>query len=115
MRLESLVFAVPLVMSLGGGACAQVVKEHPKVELSQIAEHMEVIGADGRHVGTVDKVEGSTIELTKSDPAARGTHHAIPYAWVDTIADGKLRLKKSASEAMAAWDQTSRPSDDPKK
>ena len=27
-----------------------------------IKEHMEVIGADGVHVGTVDKVEGSRIK-----------------------------------------------------
>jgi len=30
-----------------------------------IKEHMEVIGADGVHVGTVDKVEGGRIKLTK--------------------------------------------------
>ena len=30
-----------------------------------IKEHMEVIGADGVHVGTVDKVEGDRIKLTK--------------------------------------------------
>ena len=28
---------------------------------------MEVIGADGVHVGTVDKVEGGRIKLTKKD------------------------------------------------
>lgn len=27
-------------------------------DLSQIKEHMEIIGADGVHFGTVDKVEG---------------------------------------------------------
>ena len=32
-----------------------------------IKEHMEVIGADGVHVGTVDKVEGGRIKLTKKD------------------------------------------------
>jgi len=32
-------------------------------------EHMEVIGADGGHVGTVDKVEGSRIKITKKDSA----------------------------------------------
>jgi hypothetical protein len=35
----------------------------------EIKEHMEVIGADGVHVGTVDKVEGSRIKLTKKDSA----------------------------------------------
>lgn len=29
--------------------------------MNEIKEHMEVIGADGVHVGTVDKVEGKEI------------------------------------------------------
>src|SRR3954468_3988141 len=35
--------------------------------MQNIAEHMEVIGADGVHVGTVDKVEGNRIKLMKKD------------------------------------------------
>ena len=30
-----------------------------------IEEHMEVIGADGVHIGTVDRVENGRIKLTK--------------------------------------------------
>ena len=30
-----------------------------------IKEHMEVIGADGVHVGTVDHIDGDRIKLTK--------------------------------------------------
>ena len=33
----------------------------------QVREHMEVVGSDGGHVGTVDKVEGDRIKLTKKD------------------------------------------------
>jgi hypothetical protein len=40
------------------------------VDLSQIKEHMEVIGADGVHVGTVDHVDGDRIKLTKKDSGA---------------------------------------------
>ena len=29
--------------------------------IGEIREHMEVIGADGVHIGTVDKVEGNRI------------------------------------------------------
>jgi len=32
---------------------------------------MEVIGADGVHVGTVDKVEGNRVKLTKKDSGRR--------------------------------------------
>src|SRR5215218_453919 len=42
----------------------------------QIREHMEVVGSDGGHVGTVDKVEGDRIKLTKKDdPDGTGAHH----------------------------------------
>ena len=32
-------------------------------DLSQVKEHMEIIGADGVHIGTVDKVEGDRIKM----------------------------------------------------
>ena len=35
--------------------------------MSRIKEHMEVIGADGVHVGTVDRIEENRIKLTKAD------------------------------------------------
>eukprot|EP01035_Chromulina_nebulosa_P012472 gene12472-16624_t len=48
--------------------------------ISEIKEHMEVIGADGVHVGTVDHVEGNRIKLTKADSGEghhKGHHHFI--------------------------------------
>jgi hypothetical protein len=33
--------------------------------MTEIKEHMKVIGADGTHVDTVDKVEGNRIKLTR--------------------------------------------------
>jgi hypothetical protein len=42
-----------------------------------IREHMEVLGSDGQHVGTVDHLEGADkIKLTKHD-AGDGKHHYI--------------------------------------
>jgi Uncharacterized protein conserved in bacteria (DUF2171) len=35
-------------------------------QMTEIKEHMEVIGADGVHLGTVDKFEGNRIKLTTS-------------------------------------------------
>ncbi len=70
--------------------------------LSQVAEHMEVVGADGSHVGTVDKVKGDRILLTKNDRDAGGVHHSIPSRWIKTV-DSKVTLSKSADEAKAAW------------
>jgi hypothetical protein len=36
-------------------------------------EHMEVIGADGVHLGTIDRVEDHRIKLTKAD-SVQGQH-----------------------------------------
>jgi hypothetical protein len=40
-------------------------------DANAIREHMEVIGADGAHVGTVDCVRGDRIVLSKSDSTAQ--------------------------------------------
>ena len=68
-----------------------------------IKEHMEVVGSDDKHVGTVDCMEGSDkIVLTKSDPAAGGKHHTLPIDMVDFV-DSKVHLTKSSKEAMTQW------------
>ena len=70
--------------------------------LSSVEEHMEVLGSDGEHVGTVDKVRGDKILLTKNDKDAGGHHHTIPSRWIQTV-DGKVTLRKTAAEAKQAW------------
>jgi hypothetical protein len=73
------------------------------INAQSIKEHMEVCGSDGAHVGTVDYLEGeTTIKLTKSDLKSGGQHHIIPLDWVDKV-DDKVRVKKSAKDAMAEW------------
>ena len=69
------------------------------VDASEIAEHMEVVGSDGQHVGTVDNL---VIKLTKNDPAAHGEHHLIKLDLVAAFEPGKLQLSVPASEAIAA-------------
>jgi hypothetical protein len=70
--------------------------------LRRVTEHMEVLGSDGSHVGTVDKVRGDRIILTKSDTDAGGRHHSIPSRWIDSV-DDKVKLRKTADEAKAHW------------
>jgi hypothetical protein len=71
-----------------------------------IREHMEVFGADGVHVGVVDRVEApDRIKLTKSDPLAEGSHHFILADWIDHV-DSKVHLNKDSSELMALWKHT---------
>ena len=68
-----------------------------------IREHMEVVGADGVHVGVVDHMDGANrIKLTKSDPLAEGTHHYVPTDWVDHV-DTHVHLNKDSSELLAYW------------
>jgi len=60
---------------------------------------MEVVGSDGQHVGTVDKVEGDRIKLTKNDPQAQGQHHYIPLDVVASVEQNAVRLNVTADQA----------------
>ncbi|AVA26210.1 DUF2171 domain-containing protein [Rhizobium sp. LEGMi198b] len=67
-----------------------------------IREHMEVLAADGVHVGTVDELDGDTgIKLTKSD-SDDGKHHLIPLNWVDHV-DAHVHLSKNADDVRSEW------------
>lgn len=75
----------------------------------QIREHMEVIGADDVHVGTVDKVEGDRIKLTKKDSGAQiesatgqhdGHHHYISAGLIAEVEGDKVRLSATAANAI---------------
>jgi hypothetical protein len=68
------------------------------VEASQIREHMEVIGADGVHVGTVDHVAGDRVKLTQQD--ANGRHHYVSIGLVADIEGDKLRLSATGANAV---------------
>ncbi len=70
-------------------------------DLSQIREHMEIIGADGVHVGTVDKVEGDRIKMTKPDSGSHsGHHHYISGGLVAAVEGDKVRLSANADAAV---------------
>jgi len=58
----------------------------------RIKEHMEVMGSDGQHLGTVDKVDGDVIKLTRSD-SADGRHHVVSADQIDRVEDNRLYLK----------------------
>lgn len=69
-------------------------------DLSAIKEHMEVIGADGVHLGTVDKVEGDRIKLTRADSGSHGDHHHyISPALVAAVEGNQVRLSANADNA----------------
>lgn len=75
---------------------------------SAIREHMEVIGADDVHVGTVDKVEGDRIKLTRRESAVEaegletahsGHHHYISLGLVAGVEGDVVRLSATAANA----------------
>ena len=70
--------------------------------IEAIREHMEIIGADGVHVGTVDKVEGKRIKLTKEGGGEghhHDHHHYIDIGLVADVEGDKVRLSPNAAVA----------------
>jgi hypothetical protein len=68
--------------------------------LAGIREHMEVIGADGVHVGIVDRLEDNRIKLARSD-SEDYRHHFIDARLVAEIEGNKLRLSTNADVAVS--------------
>ena len=71
---------------------------------ANIREHMEIIGEDGRHVGTVDGIEGDMIKLTKNDPEAGGKHHYLPLDLVSSVDGNQVTLMIPADQALLEGD-----------
>jgi hypothetical protein len=72
-------------------------------DLSGIKEHMDVIGADGVHVGTVDHVDGDRIKLTKKDSGEgghEGHHHYVPGGLVAEVEGDTVRLSATGANAV---------------
>ena len=61
-----------------------------------ICEHMEVVDADGQHVGIVDKVEGDRIRLTKKD-GLDPQHLFLDKSQVAGVEGNKVTLSQKES------------------
>jgi len=66
-----------------------------------IEEQMDVIASCGKKIGVVDRVEGTTIKLTKKD-SPDGHHHFIPFGWIERV-DRHVHLKKNSEETEQNW------------
>jgi len=70
-------------------------------DLSAIREHMDITGADGVHVGTVDKVEGDRIKMVKADSGSHGNHHHfIAGGLVAAVEGNQVRLSAEGAAAV---------------
>lgn len=83
-------------------------RESKRQVLRQIREHMEVTGNDGEHVGTIDRVAGDRIILTRSDPQSGGVHHSLSCTDLDRIEGDRVILDCSAEKARERWRDESR-------
>ncbi len=69
----------------------------------EIRERMEVIGADGVHLGTVDRIEGDRIKLIRADSGQgshEGHHHYLPLGLVAEVEGDQVRLSANAEVAL---------------
>ncbi|KXO78463.1 DUF2171 domain-containing protein [Brucella anthropi] len=75
----------------------------------KIQEDMEVIGADGVHVGTVDHIEGNRIKLKKTDNSGLHSdhHHYIELGFVADVEGDKVRLSANADVAVTLEEEAS--------
>ena len=69
---------------------------------SEIREKMEIVGSDGAHVGTIDRVEGDRIKLTRKD-STDGQHHFISINLIESVAGEKVTLTQTAEQAQRLW------------
>ncbi|WP_315919675.1 DUF2171 domain-containing protein [Mesorhizobium sp. SP-1A] len=78
-------------------------------DVAKIREHMEVVGADGVHIGTVDGVEGDRIKLTKADSGMgrthKGHHHYIPIALLAEVDGNKVWLSANSDVAAEMFEE----------
>jgi hypothetical protein len=80
------------------------------IDHSKIKEHAEIIGADGVHVGTVDRVERDRIKLTKKDSGEgshEGHHHYLDLSLVAEVEGDTVRLSANADVAVTFEEEDS--------
>jgi hypothetical protein len=71
---------------------------------------MHVIGADGLHIGIVDRVENGRIRLAKADSGEgrhKGQHHFIDLALVAEVEGENVRLSANAAVAVTLEEERS--------
>ena len=69
------------------------------IDTSMIKEHMPVVCSNNMQFGTVDRVEGDSIKLTRDD---QGQHHWIPVSWVTRV-DEHVHVDRPGDQAMREW------------
>jgi hypothetical protein len=74
-------------------------------DLSQIQPDAEIVGADGVHLGTVDRVDGDRITLTRND-SSDGRHHFIDAGLIATVDGAKVWLSANADVVLTVFEDS---------
>jgi hypothetical protein len=76
-------------------------------DFDKIREHMTIIGAEGAKLGTVDKIEGDRIKMTREDSGVghQDHHHYIPRGLVAAVEGDTVRLSSTAAVAAELFEQ----------
>ena len=70
--------------------------------LDLVISGMAVVSSDGTRVGTVDKVEGGHLKISRPDQASRNEHQYVTPDWIAAV-DDRVRLNRSLDEAKRLW------------
>ena len=73
-----------------------------------IQEGMEVIGADGVHVGTVDRIDEKRIKLTRRDSGQgshEGHHHYLAVGLIAEVEGDVVRLAAKGDVAVSLFEE----------
>ena len=77
---------------------------------ARIKPNMEVIGSDGVHIGTVNRVENGRIRLAKADSGEgrhRGHNHYVDLGLVADVEGEKVRLSAIGAVAVTFEEEKS--------
>lgn len=78
------------------------------IATDNVREGMEVIGADGVHVGTVDRLEGDRIKLTRRDSGQgshEGHHHFLSKGLIADVEGEQVRLSTKGDVAVSLFEE----------
>lgn len=70
--------------------------------LDLVAEGMAVVDRDGTRIGSVDKVEGGHLKISRADQEPRNQHQYVSTDWIAAV-DDRVRLNRTFDEAKRLW------------
>ncbi|MGY2047978.1 DUF2171 domain-containing protein [Methylobacterium sp. JK268] len=70
--------------------------------LDLITEGMVVVDRDGTRIGSVDKVEGGHLKISRADQEPRNQHQYVAPDWI-AVVDDRVTLNRTFDEARRLW------------